>query len=59
VLDASRAAAEWGFVAASAQTYVPRIVRAHLDHPPGSSHEGYAHRPREVEWAERQLASSR
>lgn len=57
VLDASRAAGEWGFVGTRAEDYLPRVVGAHLAQPPTVSHVGYAHRAREIAWAEGRLAS--
>jgi nucleoside-diphosphate-sugar epimerase len=55
VLDARRARRELGFTASRPEDYLPRVVRAHLDHRP-ESHVGYAQREREREIAERQLA---
>lgn len=52
VLDASRAAADWGFEPTRLDEYLPGVVRAHLQHPPAASHPGYAHRPRERAIAE-------
>ena len=52
VLDPSRAAAEWGFTPTRLDEYLPRVVRAHLEHRPAESHPGYEHRPREREIAE-------
>lgn len=52
VLDPSRAAAEWGFTPTRLDEYLPRVVRAHLEHRPAASHPGYAHRERERSLAE-------
>lgn len=47
VLDPSRAAAEWGFSATRLDEYLPRVVRAHLEHRPAASHPNYEFRERE------------
>lgn len=52
-IDPSRAAAEWGFIGARADEYLPRVVSWHLDHRPAQSHPGYAQRARELELAAR------
>lgn len=51
VLDASRAAAEWGFAPTRLDDYLPGVVRWHLEHRPAESHSGYTHRAREREIA--------
>lgn len=53
VLDPARAAAEWGFLATRLDDYLPAVVRWHLDHPPASSHPGYARRAQELALAAR------
>jgi nucleoside-diphosphate-sugar epimerase len=53
VLDPSRAAAEWGFVATRLEDSLPQVVRAHIEDRPPRSHAGYARRDRERTLASR------
>ena len=50
---AAAAFAALGFVTRGPAEYLPSVVRAHLAHPPAESHEGYAHRARELALAAR------
>jgi nucleoside-diphosphate-sugar epimerase len=59
LLDASRAAAEWGFLGTRLDDYLPQVVRWHLEHRPAKSHPGYAQRPRERELAARLAGAAR
>ena len=52
VLDPSRIATEWGFVAARTEDYLPGVVRWHLERKP-ASHAGYALRSEELALAGR------
>ena len=56
VLDPSRAAAEWGFLGTRSDEYLPEVVRALLDAPPGGHHRGWENRPREIALASKRLA---
>jgi nucleoside-diphosphate-sugar epimerase len=49
VLDPTRIAGEWGFLATRADEWLPRITRWYLEHRPATSHPGYAQRARERE----------
>ena len=51
--DPSAAIAALGFTPRGPEAYLPSVVRAHLAHPPATSHEGYAHRARELALAAR------
>jgi len=51
--DPAAAFAALGFVTRGPGEYLPSVVRAHLEHPPAESHEGYAHRARELALAAR------
>lgn len=51
VPDPGRVAEEWGLETTSLDVYLPEVVRAHLDHPPSRSDEGYVQRPLELEFA--------
>jgi nucleoside-diphosphate-sugar epimerase len=53
LVDPSRAAGEWGFGGTRLEEYLPGVVRWHLEHRPTRSHDGYAHRAREIELAQR------
>ncbi len=53
VLDATRAAGEWGLLGTRLDDYLPQVVRWHLEHRPAESHRGYAFRARELELAAR------
>jgi nucleoside-diphosphate-sugar epimerase len=53
VLDASRAAGEWGFTGTRVDDYLPRVVAWHLEHRPAASHPAYSGRARELELAAR------
>jgi nucleoside-diphosphate-sugar epimerase len=58
LLDPARATAEWGFVAARSEEYLPGTVAWHLDHRP-VSHHGYAQRERELALASRVASATR
>jgi nucleoside-diphosphate-sugar epimerase len=49
--EPARAASEWGLLGTRLEDYLPGVVRWHLEHRPSHSHEGYAQRPRELEFA--------
>ncbi len=51
--DPSAAIAALGFTPRGPAEYLPSVVRAHLEHPPTTSHEGYAQRARELALVER------
>lgn len=51
--DPAAAFAALGFTTRGPSEYLPSVVRAHLAHPPAASHEGYAHRARELALAAR------
>jgi len=51
MLDASRAATEWGFVPTRLDEYLPRVVRWHLENRPTQHHDGYEKRAVELEVA--------
>jgi nucleoside-diphosphate-sugar epimerase len=57
ILDPARAVSELDFTGTPVDTYLPRVVRWHLDHRPATSHAGYAQRARELELAARQALS--
>lgn len=52
VLDPGRASADWGFAGTALPDYLPAVVRWHLERRP-ASHDGYAERGREIEFAAR------
>jgi nucleoside-diphosphate-sugar epimerase len=58
LLDPSRVATEWGFVAARTEDYLPAVVRWHLERKP-ASHPGYALRAQELALADRLAGAPR
>ncbi len=51
--DPAAAIAALGFRPRGVADYLPSVVRSHLANPPDASHEGYAHRARELALAAR------
>jgi nucleoside-diphosphate-sugar epimerase len=49
VLDPTRVAGEWGFLATRIDDWLPRITRWYLEHRPAASHPGYSSRATERE----------